>query len=167
MLVTNLKRLGFGTVIGTLIGVPVALLVLMVRLLDSWTKSLASRVKPARVRLVEIAHAVYHTLQVELLNAHHAIHVEVRSIHHVIQVDVTRHHEVWLRLSGTDLLVGLMFLLAVSIWTSRAISRAISISILLLVKNRQMTAFGPAWRRGRFSAHHARYFLPDSCYPDQ
>jgi hypothetical protein len=163
MVVILLKRLGLGTLIGAfiaLIGVIVVLSVRMARSLDSYTKLWESRVKSAYVRLVEIAHAAYHTLQVELLNAHHAIHVEVLSVHHVMQVDVTRHHEVWLRLSGTGLLVGLMFLLAVSIWTSGAISRAISISILLLVKNRQMTAFGPAWRRGRFSAHNARYFLP-------
>jgi hypothetical protein len=167
MVVTLLKRLGFGTVIGTLFGVPVALLVLMVRLLDSWMKSLDSRVNSIGVRLVELAHSAYHTLQVELLNAHHAIHVEVRSIHHVIQVDVLRHHELWLIIKGTmtfgDLIMGLgMFLLAASIWMSRAIS------ISLPVKNRQMTGFGPGWRRrGRSSAHNARYFLPDSCYPDE
>jgi hypothetical protein len=166
MVVILLKRLGFGTVIGTLIGVPVALFALMVRLLDSRMKLLERHVKSVWVRLVEIAHTAYHTLQVELLNAHHAIHVEVRSIHHVIQVDVLRHHELWLRLNGTltfgNLIMGLgMFLLAASIWTSRVIS------ISLPVKNRQMTGFGPGWRRrGRSSAHNARYFLPDSCYPD-
>jgi drug/metabolite transporter (DMT)-like permease len=104
MLVTLLKRLGFGTLIGVfiaLIGVAVVLSVRMLRSMDSYTKLWESRVKSAYVRLVEIAHAAYHTLQVELLNAHHAIHVEVLSVHHVIQVDVTRHRELWLKLSGT------------------------------------------------------------------
>jgi hypothetical protein len=129
MVVILLKRLRFAAVIGALFGVPVALSVLMARLLDSPMKLVERHVKSARVRLVEIAHAAYHTLQVELLSPHHAIHVEVRGIHHVMQLDVTRHHELWLRLSGTDLLVGLMFLLAVSSWTSARV-----ISIWLFVK---------------------------------
>ncbi len=167
MVVIPLKRLGFGTLIGTLIGVPVALLILMVRLLDSWMKSLASRVRFACVRLGEIAHAVYHTLQVEVLSAHHAIHVEVRSIHHVIQVDVTRHHKLWLRLNGIltlgHLVEGLVILLlAAFIWKLMRV-----VFILLLVQNRQMTNFGPGRRRGRFSAHKALYFLPDSYYHDR
>lgn len=139
MVVILLKRLGFGTIIGvliTLIGVTVVLGVRVARSLDSYTKLWESRVKSAYVRLVEIAHAAYHTLQVELLNARHAIHVEVRSIHHVIEVDVTRHHELWLIIKGTmtfgELLVCLMLLLlVVSTWTSRAIS------ISLPVKNRR------------------------------
>ena len=132
MVVTLLKRIGLGTLVGAflaLIGVIVVLSVWMVRLLESWMKSLEHPVKAVRVHLVEIAHAAYHTLQVELLSPHHAIHVELLSVHHVMQLDVARHHELWLRLSGTDLLVGLMFLLAVSIWTS-----ARAISILLFVK---------------------------------
>ncbi len=132
MVVTLLKRIGLGTLVGAfvaLIGVIVVLSVRMVRSLESWMKSLERRVKSVRVHLVEIAHAVYHTLQVELLNAHPAIHVELLSVHHVMQLDVTRHHELWLRLSGTDLLVGLMFLLAVSIWKS-----AHAISIWVFVK---------------------------------
>jgi hypothetical protein len=127
-----LKRIGPGMLIGAfiaLVGVIVVLGVRMVRSLERYMKLLDGRVKTARGRLVEIAHAAYHTLQVELLSPHHAIHVEVRGIHHVMQLDVTRHHELWLRLSGTDLLVGLMFLLAVSSWTS-----ARAISILLFVK---------------------------------
>jgi hypothetical protein len=167
MVVIRLKRLGFGTVIGTLMGVPVALFVLMVRFLDSWLKLLERQVKAVCVRLVEIAHAVYHTLQVEVLNPHHAIHVEVRSIHHVIQVDVTRHHKLWLRLNGIltlgHLIEGLVILLlAAFIWKLIRV-----IFILLLVKDRQMTNFGPGRRRGRFSTHKALYFLPDSYYHDR
>ncbi len=128
MVVILLKRVRFATVIGALFGVPVALFVLTVRLVDGPMKLAESHVKSARVRLVEIAHAAYRTLQVELLNARHAIHVEVRGIHHVMQLDVTRHHQLWLIIKGTmtfgDLLICLMLLLlVVSIWTSRVISR--------------------------------------------
>ena len=169
MLITILKRLGFGTLIGafiSLIGVIVVLSVRMVRSMNSYTKLWNSRVKSAYVRLVEIAHEAYHTLQVELLNTHHAIHVEVLSVHHVMQVDVTRHHQLWLRLNGImtfgELLICLMLLLlAVSIWTSRATS------ILLPVKNRQMTALGPAWRRAgsRHITHGTSY--QTRAYPEE
>jgi hypothetical protein len=104
MLITILKRLAFGTLIGAfiaLIGVIVVLSVRMVRSMNSYTKWWNSRVKSAYVRLVEIAHTAYHTLQVELLNAHHAIHVEVLGVHHVIQVNVIRDHQRWLSLHGT------------------------------------------------------------------
>jgi hypothetical protein len=162
MLITILKRLGGGTLIGATIALFVLLMKMYIQLLNSWTKLWERHLG---VHIIQIAHAAYHTLQVELLNAHHAIHVEVLSVHHVMQVDVTRHHQLWLRLNGIltfgDLIIALgMFLVAASIWTS---ARATSIS--LLVKSRQMTNPGPGWHRDRFSAHNARYFLPDSRLP--
>jgi hypothetical protein len=104
MLITILKRLGFGTLIGVFIGVTVALCVLMAR----WLNSSMNHVRSYYVKRI---HRAYHLIQMEVLHINHEMQFKVLSTHHGIQVEVLYAHRRWLILNETLLIVFLGLLL--------------------------------------------------------